>query len=42
VQFSVLLIGREEAATSSVRLLVAAAILSSTWLLAQDHLPNPS
>jgi hypothetical protein len=27
---------------SSVRLLVAAAILSSTWLLAQDHPPNPS
>ena len=27
---------------SSVRLLVAAAILSSTCLLAQDHPPNPS
>jgi hypothetical protein len=32
----------EEAAMSSVRLLVAAAILSSAWLLAQDHAPNPS
>jgi hypothetical protein len=26
---------------SSVRLLVAALFLSSTWLLAQDHPPNP-
>ena len=27
---------------SSIRLPVAAAIVSSTWLFAQDHAPNPS